>query len=60
MTPYLIEQLGRLHAEELRQAREHAALVREAGCLGRASGGRSRLHAPSWLRRGGFGVGCQA
>lgn len=59
MTPYFIEQVGRLHAEELRQAQVHAALVREAGCHSREARGR-RLHAPSWLRRGGFAVGCEA
>jgi len=59
MTPYLIEQLGRLHAEELRQERAHAALEREAGCGARAQRGSRRGHAPAWLRRG-FVAGCEA
>jgi hypothetical protein len=61
MTPYLIEQLGRLHAEELRQARAHTALVREVACRARAErpARRLRLHAPTWLRRGGFVAGCE-
>ena len=60
MTPYFIEQLGRLHAEDLRQARARAALLREAGCHARNTSGPRRLHAPSWLRRGGYAVGCEA
>ena len=62
MTPYLIEQLGRLHAEELRQARAHTSLVREAGCPARAerSARRKHLRASAWLHRGGLVADCEA